>query len=98
MPISYIQRTRERYAKFPPYGWSHHTDAPWAPLTRPINSCRVALLSSGGFYLPEQPPFGENRSWEDTDWGPNFEPYGVGSSMQDGFTERVLRRAGRAPA
>ena len=36
-----------------------------------------------------------DRSWEDTDWGPSFEPYGVGSSMQEGFRERVLGRAGR---
>jgi len=60
MPIAYIQRTRERYAKFPPYKWSHNTDAPWTPLARPIKGCRVALLSSGGFYLPGQPQFGEN--------------------------------------
>jgi D-proline reductase (dithiol) PrdB len=60
MPIPYIQRTRERYAKFPPYKWAHHTDAPWAPLAKPIKDCRVALVSSGGFYLPEQEPFKEN--------------------------------------
>jgi D-proline reductase (dithiol) PrdB len=60
MPIACIQRTRERYAKFPPYQWAHHTDAPWAPLARPIGKTRVALLSSGGFYLPGQPPFVEH--------------------------------------
>jgi D-proline reductase (dithiol) PrdB len=60
MPIPYIQRTRERYAKFPPYKWAHHTEAPWAPLAKPITECRVALVSSGGFYLPEQPPFQDN--------------------------------------
>ena len=39
-----------------------------------------------------------DRSWEDTDWGPGFEPYGVGSSMQEGFGERVLGRAAPTPA
>ena len=57
MPIPYIQRTRERYASYPPYRWTVNTDAPWTPLAKPIAQCRVALLSSGGFYLPEQPPF-----------------------------------------
>jgi hypothetical protein len=37
-----------------------------------------------------------DRSWEDTDWGPGFEPYGVGASMQEGFSERQLDRSGRA--
>jgi D-proline reductase (dithiol) PrdB len=57
MPIPYIQRTRERYAQYPPYRWVVNTDAPWTPLTKPIASTRLALLSSGGFYRPDQPPF-----------------------------------------
>jgi hypothetical protein len=34
-----------------------------------------------------------DRSWEDTDFGPGFEPYGVGTPLQAGFGERSLRRA-----
>lgn len=60
MPIPYIQRTRERYAQFPPYKWAVNTEAPWTPLAKPIAQCRVGLVSSGGFYLPEQECFGEN--------------------------------------
>lgn len=60
MPIAYIQRTRERYAAYPPYQWSLNHDAPWTPLPKPIKDCRVALLSSGGLYLPDQPPFEDN--------------------------------------
>ncbi|MBI4590191.1 MAG: hypothetical protein HY725_15265 [Candidatus Rokubacteria bacterium] len=60
MPISYIPRTRERYAEYPPYHWVVNTEAPWTPLSKPIKECRVALVSSGGFYLRTQPPFGEN--------------------------------------
>jgi D-proline reductase (dithiol) PrdB len=59
MPIAYIQRTRERYARFPPYRWAVHTDAPWTPLARPLTESRLALVSSGGFYLEDQPPFSE---------------------------------------
>jgi hypothetical protein len=39
-----------------------------------------------------------DRSWEDTDWGPNFDPYGVGSAIQKGFAERKLGRAGDGAA
>jgi D-proline reductase (dithiol) PrdB len=60
MPISYIQRTRERYAQFPPYKWATNDDAPWTPLRKPLRESRLALLSSGGFYAAGQPPFEEN--------------------------------------
>ena len=59
MPIAYIQRTRERYAAYPPYRWAVNTDAPWTPLTKPVAKTRLAVISSGGFYLPDQPPFAE---------------------------------------
>lgn len=34
-----------------------------------------------------------DRTWEATDWGPNFEPYGVGASIQEGYREHQLARA-----
>lgn len=60
MPIAYIQRTRERYAAYPPYHWALNHDAPWTPLAKPLRECRLALLSSGGLYLPDQPSFHDN--------------------------------------
>ncbi|MEZ4867385.1 MAG: glycine/sarcosine/betaine reductase selenoprotein B family protein [Caldilineaceae bacterium] len=30
---------------------------PFAPLRKPLACCRVALLTTGGIHLPEQPPF-----------------------------------------
>ena len=60
MPIAYIQRTRERYAQYPPYKWAINGEAPWTPLAKPLRDCRLALISSGGFYLEGQPPFEEN--------------------------------------
>lgn len=62
MPIAYIQRTRERYANYPPYQWVINSEAPWTPLAKPLKECRLVLVSSGGFYLKEQPPFEENDS------------------------------------
>ncbi len=35
----------------------------------------------------------KDRAWEDRDFGPGFEPYGVGTPLQAGFGERSLRRA-----
>lgn len=60
MPIAYIQRTRERYAEYPAYKWVVNTEAPWTPLAKPIRECRLALVSSGGFYLAGQPSFEDN--------------------------------------
>ncbi len=57
MPIAYIARTRERYSAYAPYKWTVNTEAPWTPLARPIARTRVALISSGGFYLDGQAPF-----------------------------------------
>jgi len=35
----------------------------------------------------------EDRGWEEKDFGPDFELYGVGKAMQDGYGERTLGRA-----
>ena len=57
--VEYIRLTRERYQElgFPAYSWTVNEASPWAPLSRPLEECRVALLSSGGISLPGQPPF-----------------------------------------
>jgi D-proline reductase (dithiol) PrdB len=60
MPIAYIARTRERYAAYPPYKWTVNTDAPWTPLGKPVKDCRIALVSSGGFYVAGERPFDDN--------------------------------------
>ena len=35
----------------------------------------------------------QDASWEERDFGPGFELYGVGEAMQEGFAERKLGRA-----
>lgn len=35
----------------------------------------------------------EDASWEEKDFGPGFELYGVGQAMQEGFHERGLTRS-----
>ncbi len=40
---------------FPPFKWSTFESAPWTPLVKPIDECRIALLGSGGISLKGQP-------------------------------------------
>lgn len=52
-PIDYIERTRAQYEDlgYPPYQWVHSDDPPpFAPLRKPLDECRVALIGSGGIY------------------------------------------------
>lgn len=64
-PIEYIKRTTETFAKqgFPPYRWTENADCPyWTPLMKPLEECRVALLSTGGMYIKDkQQPFNPDR-------------------------------------
>jgi D-proline reductase (dithiol) PrdB len=39
------------------YPWRRIDPVPWTPLTRPLAQCKLALVSSAGFVLPDQPPF-----------------------------------------
>jgi D-proline reductase (dithiol) PrdB len=39
------------------YRFRRLSPVPWAPLRRPVTECRVALATSAGLYLPDQPPF-----------------------------------------
>lgn len=55
--IRYIPRTRDLYSSHSPYRWVENVDAPWTPLTKPLNQSRVALASSSGIYLTSQRPF-----------------------------------------
>ena len=37
--------------------WMEQGATAWAPLAKPVSACRVALISTGGFHRPEDPPF-----------------------------------------
>ena len=32
-------------------------DMPWVPMLKPLSESRLALVTTGGFYIPPQPPF-----------------------------------------
>ena len=41
------------------YPWRRIDPVPWAPIRKPLSTCRLALVSSAGFALPSQQPFDE---------------------------------------
>jgi D-proline reductase (dithiol) PrdB len=41
------------------YPWRRIEPTPWTPLKRPLNECRLALVSSAGLVVPGQTPFDE---------------------------------------
>jgi D-proline reductase (dithiol) PrdB len=58
MPVAYIPRTRDLYSEFTPYRWVENDGVPpFAPLSKPISECSVALISSGGVMYRDQPRF-----------------------------------------
>ena len=62
--VSYIDRTREYYAAqgyAKPYAWAHHTEAPFAPLTKPLAQSRVALITTASPWREEKPVAGVLR-------------------------------------
>jgi len=54
MVVKFIERVA---AVYPGYQWTKNETSPWTPLTKPVNQCKVALISSGGVHLKNQPPF-----------------------------------------
>ncbi len=42
------------------YYWRKIDPVPWTPLRKPLSQCKVALVSSAGFVLPDQPHFDES--------------------------------------
>ncbi len=58
-PIQYVARLNEVYKSqgFPPYNWTINDDAPLVRLAKPLNQCRVAMLTSGGVSRKDAPAF-----------------------------------------
>ncbi len=54
--------------------WSKNFNAlesdniPWSPLRKPLSQCKIALLTTGGVHLREDPPF----DMEDKDGDPTY--------------------------
>ena len=42
------------------YPWRRVDPVPWTPLRKPLAQCKLALVSSAGFVMPDQPPFDDS--------------------------------------
>jgi D-proline reductase (dithiol) PrdB len=58
-PIPYVSRLSDYYGAMghPPYRWTINDTAPLLPLPRPVNECRVTMLTSGGISQCALPGF-----------------------------------------
>jgi len=59
-PVDHIKRTRDQYAAlgYAPYAWVRETEPPpFVELPKPLNECRLGLVSSGGVYHAGQVAF-----------------------------------------
>src|SRR5688572_24171158 len=57
VPVPYLQRIRSYYQALgygAPYEWAHYADAPFAPLTKPVAECRVALITTAAPFQPDK--------------------------------------------
>ncbi len=45
------------------FGRQAYETGPWAPLTKPLNHCRVAILTTGGVYVDGDQPFDVTGDW-----------------------------------
>ena len=62
--VSYIDRTREYYGAQgyeKPYAWARNTQAPFAPLAKPLAQSRVALVTTASPWREEAPVDGVLR-------------------------------------
>ena len=57
LPIPYIARIRDYYQTLgygKPYRWAQYRDVPFAPLHKPLNQCRMALVTTAAPYQPDK--------------------------------------------
>ena len=52
------------------YPWRRIDPVPFARLARPLEACKVGLVSSAGFVLPGMVPFDGGRRGGDSSWRP----------------------------
>ncbi len=56
-PIPYMQRTREYYAALgyhPPYEWAHYAKVPWTRLRKPLQKCRLTIVTTAAPFQPDK--------------------------------------------
>lgn len=67
--FKFMSRTLAESMKVWPYVDTSGEPIPWTPLPKGVGECRVALISSGGFYRKGDEPFDLDRERQDPVWG-----------------------------
>ncbi len=71
--FKFMSRTLAESLQRWPYVDTSGEAIPWTPLAKPVAECKVALLSSGGFYHEGDEPFDLDRERREPLWGdPGF--------------------------
>ena len=56
-PVAYLPRIRSYYAALgygAPYVWARFADVPFTPLTKPLDQCRIALVTTAALYQADK--------------------------------------------
>ncbi len=61
--VSYVERARQRAIAVgrTPHRWPHFSDAPFAPLPRPLREARIGLVTTASLLNPDGTPPPEGR-------------------------------------
>ena len=71
--FKFMSKTLANSMKVWPYVDTSAEEIPWTPLKKKASECRVAMISSGGFYCGEDKPFDLERERREPLWGdPSF--------------------------
>lgn len=71
--FKFMSRTLAESLQRWPYVDTSGEKIPWTPLAKPVAECKVALVSSGGFYRVGDEPFDLDRERREPLWGdPSF--------------------------
>ena len=95
-PIKYVELLNQRYQMqgFPPYEWTRNGPPPLTPLRKPLDECRVSVLTSGGVShcsMPDWDPHARNdfrldaidRDAHSTDFAVNDSYYDTHDATSD---------------
>src|SRR5262245_53706097 len=56
-PIPYMQRIRDYYVALgygAPYQWAHYAQVPFQALKKPLDTCRVTIITTAAPYQPDK--------------------------------------------
>ena len=56
-PIPYMQRIRDYYLGLgygAPYQWAHYVQVPFQPLKKPLDACRITIITTAAPYQPDR--------------------------------------------